>query len=151
MASLLTPQGKQQAKALGTDPADPDYAPKVLAGARSYGERAEQVAHQDIEKAVDLFSRESISESEQLDLIPWKINSFVVKLNSGSLLLYAPVRIRDELGFADWLDGLGRGSSIRLFTPSLVGFFQFWPVRFDLKATCIFPLLNLKVRWIGWS
>jgi hypothetical protein len=32
----------------------------------------------------------------------------VVKLNCGSLLLYAPVKVRDEVDFGSWLDSLGK-------------------------------------------
>merc|ERR1719285_587930 len=35
------------------------------------------------------------------------LNSLVVKLNSGAVLLYAPVRVRDEVDFGSWLESLG--------------------------------------------
>ena len=41
-----------------------------------------------------------------------KVNSTIVRLKSGGLLLYAPSRIREEDGFAAWLDGLGKVESI---------------------------------------
>ena len=36
------------------------------------------------------------------------LRMLVVRLESGALLLYAPVRMREEVGFGTWLDSLGR-------------------------------------------
>ena len=99
---------KQQAKAFGMDPNDPAYAAKVLAGAEQYGEKAVEVARQDIQKCVEAWAKDSYTDEEIFMLSAWSLNSFVIKLKSGSLLLYAPVKVREETGFAQWVDSLGR-------------------------------------------
>ena len=104
--SVDTKAAKQSA-ALGWNPLDPGFEPKVLAGAKQFGDKALEVALQDIAKAVDLYGRESVSDKEFFELCPRSVNSYVVKLKNGSLLLYAPVKIRDEIAFGAWLDGLG--------------------------------------------
>ncbi|XP_023326307.1 uncharacterized protein LOC111699805 isoform X2 [Eurytemora carolleeae] len=38
----------------------------------------------------------------------WTQHMVVVKLNSGDLFLYNPVKVRNETGFEDWLNGLGK-------------------------------------------
>ena len=109
MTMFAGEEQKQQAKAFGMDPNDPAYAAKVLAGAEQYGEKAVEVARQDIQKLVDAWaSKDSYTDEEIFKLSAWSLNSFVIKLKSGSLLLYAPVRVREETGFAQWVDSLGR-------------------------------------------
>ena len=108
MSLFASKEGKQQSKAFGMDPADPSYRERTLAGAAQYGERALEVAKQDIQKSIEAFAKESFTDEEIIKLGVWNLNSFIVKLNSGGLLLYAPVKIREETGFAEWVDGLGR-------------------------------------------
>ena len=98
MDFVSSPEARQQAKAFGMDPENPDYAPKVLSGAAQFGDKAVEVAKNDIQKAVDMFAMESISDAQLMDLCPWSLNSYVVKLKNGGLLLYAPVKIREETG-----------------------------------------------------
>ena len=105
---VASPEAKEQSKAMGLHPDDPNYASRVLAGAQEFGQKAVELAHKDMEIAADVYARESIGDEELMSLCPWWLNSYVVKLKSGSLLLYAPVKIRDETGFAEWVDGLGR-------------------------------------------
>ena len=99
--------GVRVASALGWNPMDPDFAANVLSGASQYGEKAVEVAHKDIEKAIDVFGRETMSDLEYMKSCSRSMNSYVVKLKSGSLLLYAPVKVRDETGFGQWMDSLG--------------------------------------------
>ena len=99
---------RERAKGLGFDPKDPNFVSKVLAGAEQYGEKAVEVARQDIQKAVEVWSKESFTVEELLQLSIFKLNSFIIKLKSGCLLLYAPIKVREETGFAQWLDTLGR-------------------------------------------
>ena len=94
-------------KAFGMDPNDPAYAAKVLAGAEQYGEKAVEVARQDVQKLVEAWAKDSYTDEEIYKLSAWSLNSFVIKLKSGSLLLYAPVKVREETGFAQWVDSLG--------------------------------------------
>ena len=95
-------------KSFGWNPLDPNFSDKVLASARQFGPKAVEVAHQDLAKAVDLYGRESVSDQDLFaNSFSRSVNSYVVKLRSGSLLLYAPVKIREEVGFGQWLDSLG--------------------------------------------
>ena len=105
---FATKEKKEQAAFFGMDPTDPEYKDRVLAGAAQHGEKAVEMAHHDIQKAVEVFALESFTDRQLFETATYTLNSFVVKLNSGGLLLYAPVNIRNETGFADWLDGLGR-------------------------------------------
>ena len=104
---LANKQAKDQSCFFGMDPREPEYKGRVLAAAEQHGEKAVEVAHQDMQKAVDAFAKESLTDKELMELSSWTLNSFIVKLKSGGLLLYAPVNIRNETGFADWVDSLG--------------------------------------------
>ncbi len=108
MSVFMDKTRRERAKGLGFDPKDPSFTSKVLAGAEQYGKKAVEVARQDIQKAVEVWAKESFTVEELLQLSIFKLNSFIIKLKSGSLLLYAPIKVREETGFAEWLDTLGR-------------------------------------------
>ena len=64
---------------------------------------------------------------ERFSVSPTSLNFTVVRLESGSLMLYAPARIRDEFDFSSWLDSLGTvewivvaSSYHTLFLPSVL-------------------------------
>ena len=97
---------KVQASMFGFNPESPDFSFNVLAGATQYGKRALQVAQSDIRTAVEMYSKIPLKD-EDLITFPTRINSYVVKCRSGGLLLYAPVKLREEFGFLEWLEGLG--------------------------------------------
>ena len=80
---------------------------KWLDTAALYGEEALAQAKKDLERANYFYNKKDLTGEEIFESGPFSMNSFVVKLNSGSLLLYAPVKIRDEVGFGDWIDSLG--------------------------------------------
>jgi len=108
ISNMISDEGKQQGKAFGMDPDDPAYEGRVLAGASQYGERAVEVAREDIVKAREVWAKESYTDEELVKFSVWSLNSFIVKLSGDRLLLYAPVKIREETGFAQWVDSLGQ-------------------------------------------
>ena len=100
---------------------------KILAGAASDGAKAVEVAKKDLEKMLTWWNKTDWTMEERFDPPASKVNSTVVRLNSGGLLLYAPSRIREEEGFAAWLESLGKvewiviGSSFHtLILPSVI-------------------------------
>ena len=69
----------------------------MLTSAQKYGDEAVAVSKNDIEKMKSWFSRESFPKEELFSIIePWFLNMMVVKLNSGGLLLYAPVKVHKD-------------------------------------------------------
>jgi len=106
--SLTSKKAKEEAKAFGMDPSDEAYQEKCLKAAALHGDEMVEVAKKDLETAKYWSNKETITDEEIIEAGPNQLNSFVIKLNSGSLLLYAPVRIRDEVGFGDWLATLGK-------------------------------------------
>ena len=71
---------------------------KVRAGAASDGPKAVEKVEADLELASALFNKEEWTMEERFTLPPpMQLNSMVVKLNSGAILLFAPVRVRDEV------------------------------------------------------
>ena len=101
-------KAKKQAASFGSDYSKPEVQKKILAGAASDGEKAVEVAKNDLEKMLTWWNKKDWKMEEKFDPPASKVNSTVVKLNSGGLLLYAPSRIREEEGFAGWLDSLGK-------------------------------------------
>ena len=85
-----------------------DYRIKLLAGAASHGEEAVELAKKDIEIAKEWNKKETFTDEEMLEIYSRQLKSFIVKLNNGNLLLYAPIRIRDEVGFGTWIETLGK-------------------------------------------
>merc|ERR1711892_689646 len=100
-------EAKKQAKSFGMNPADEKYQEKCLKSAALLGEGVAEVVRKDLETAKYWYGKDDITDEEILKSGPKSLKVFVVKLNNGSLLLYAPVRIRNEVGFGDWLDSLG--------------------------------------------
>ena len=106
--ALSNKKAKEEAKAFGMDVTSEKFREKVLKSAALFGEDVLDVAKKDLETAKYWYNRKSITNEEifQAGSFP-VVNMFVVKLNSGGLLLYAPVRIRQEVGLGDWLASLG--------------------------------------------
>ena len=106
--ALSNKKAKEEAKAFGMDVTSEKFQEKVLKSAAPFGEDVLEVVKKDLETAKFWYTRDSITDEEifQAGSFP-VVNMFVVKLNSGSLLLYAPVRIRQEVGLVDWLASLG--------------------------------------------
>ena len=110
---------------------------KVRAGAASDGPKALETVEADLVSVTRMFNKEEWTMEERFTVpTPMQLNSMVVKLNSGAILLFAPARIRDEVrqsnltsestcflrrnpkhvlgnqnptqvGFGAWLEGLG--------------------------------------------
>ena len=82
---------------MGDRPDSEEFRNKVLTSAQRYGDDAVNVSKNDIEKMKSWFSRESFPKDELFSIIePWFLNMMVVKLNSGGLLLYAPVKVHKD-------------------------------------------------------
>ena len=106
--SKIDPKAKKEAANFGSDYSNPEVQKKILAGAASDGEKALEQAKKDLEKMLTWWKKKEFTMEERFDLPSFNVNSTVVRLNSGGLLLYAPSRIREEDGFAAWLDSLGK-------------------------------------------
>jgi len=105
--SLTNKAAKDEAKAFGMDPTSEKYKKNCMQGAAQYGEKAVELVKKDLEQAEFWYNKETITEEEVFKAAKNPLKMFVVKLNSGSLLLYTPVRIREEVGFGTWIDSLG--------------------------------------------
>ena len=106
--SKIDSKAKKEADTFGTNYGNLEVQKKILAGAASDGPKAVEVAKKDLEKMLTWWNKKEWKMEERFDLPAFKVNSTVVRLNSGGLLLYAPSRIREEEGFASWLDSLGK-------------------------------------------
>ena len=106
--SLTSTKDKKAAKGFGMDWTDEEVKKKVVAGAEAEGGRAVQEVTKDLEKMATWWNKTEWTMEERFSTPPMPVNMMVVRLASGGLLLYAPTRIREEAGFAAWLDSLGR-------------------------------------------
>ena len=80
-----------------------------------------RVAEADMSTAKEWSSKAEkgeVSTEEIFKLPPWALNTLVVRLNSGGLMLFAPVKIQEEM--AEWL--AERGTVQWIVLPRLV-----WP------------------------
>ena len=93
-------KAKKGAASRGMDFTKPEVQKKILAGAASESEKAVEQAKKDLEQMLTWWKKNDWKMEERFDLPAFKVNSTVVRLNSGGLLLYAPSRIREEEGFA---------------------------------------------------
>ena len=99
---------KNQVKSMGWDYSSETFKRKILEGAASHGEKVIETAKKDIQIALEWAEKKTFSDEEMLEGYNRKLKTFVVKLNNGNLLLYAPVQIRDEVGFGTWIESLGK-------------------------------------------
>ena len=99
---------KNQLKAMGWDYSSETFKRKILEGAASHGEKVIEAAKKDIQIALEWAEKKTFSNEEMLEGYNRKLKTFVVKLNNGNLLLYAPVQIRDEVGFGTWIESHGK-------------------------------------------
>lgn len=121
------PNAKMGFELLGMNYENEKSASRVMRSAEMLGSQA--LARGDLKKNADL--RQLIAEKgKTAETVaaagPNPINMVVVKLNNGDIMLYSPTRVREETGFAEWLEGLGPvkwvvlGSSAHtLFIPSV--------------------------------
>ena len=66
-----------------------------------------EAVNKDFETAQFWYNKDALTGEEMFGAGSKRLKSFVIKLNNGSLLLYAPVRIQDKVGCGDWLASLG--------------------------------------------
>lgn len=100
---------KEMTKLTGIDVTDEKFESKILAGAEIHGEVFKEAALRDAKTLENWVKKRKSPTIEDLkELPPFRLNMIVVKLDSGSLLLYAPVAIRPEVDFGEWLDALGK-------------------------------------------
>ena len=99
---------KNEMKAFGMDYSSETCITKILEGAASHGENVVETAKKDIQIALEWAEKKTFTDTEMLEGYDNKLKTFVVKLNNGNLLLYAPVQIRDEVGFGTWIESLGK-------------------------------------------
>jgi len=107
-ALWTTEDGRKGAKVLGMDPFSEDFERKMLIGAAKFSKQALEMVSTDLETARYWLSKETIEDEDLFKIPANNLNMMVVKLDNGSLLIYAPTRIRDETGFGAWLDNLGK-------------------------------------------
>ena len=107
-AGVTRESSKKEAKAFGMDPSSAVFQKNVLDAAAIHGARAVEVCKKDLEKSAELFNKETFTDDELKDHLTSKLRMFVVRLSSGSLLLYSPCRVREDAGLKAWLDSLGR-------------------------------------------
>ena len=99
---------KKQMAAFGMDPTSASFQSSSLAAAELMGEEAVAACKRDIERAVRLFNKETYTKDELREVMTYKLRMFIVRLSGGSLLLYTPCRLREEVGLKSWVDSLGR-------------------------------------------
>ena len=97
----------QMFKITGFDLDNEQNAAKIMQGAENYGREASAAAYNDIALAKRIFNLGMIGKDE-MKLTFVKENMILVRLNSGGLLLYAPVKIHDETLFGQFLKDLGK-------------------------------------------
>lgn len=83
---------------------------RVKLAAEAHGEEAAKLAAKDLEWAQemsDLVEKKGKTEETLKAVGPHTDNMLVAKLNNGDVMLYSPVRVREEHGFAEWLESIG--------------------------------------------
>merc|ERR1712107_718038 len=98
---------KQGAKLFGFDPMSESFETKCFAGAASHGPEAVEICKKDIKNAREWHSKTTFTDEELRKACNNQSRMSVIKMNSGGLILYNPVKIREEHGFKSWLDSLG--------------------------------------------
>jgi len=98
------PNAMEGFKMLGVDFNSEKLVNKVRQNAAKYGETMARMAEEDMSTAKawsEKAEKGQVSTEEIFKLPPWALNSIVVRLNSGGLMLFAPVKIQEEM--AEWL------------------------------------------------
>ena len=113
---------RQMSAMLGVDPQSEKFRTRVVELAAKHGTEAEEVGQQkniltnklanlqkckkDLQIALDWWDRSELTDEEVKMGLKMKTKMFVIKLNDGTLMLYNPIRIREDLG--KWLGSLGQ-------------------------------------------
>jgi len=104
------PSGKAMAAMFGMDFSDEENCWRIMRNAEQFGREVSDQTLKDLEKAKainDLVEKKGKCDETLKAVGPFTLFMPVVKLNNGDVLLYCPVRVRDETGFAEWLEGIG--------------------------------------------
>jgi len=104
---MVNEDAKMQAKMLGLDIQQEETAWRVMQGAEGFGREYSACAHKDIREARYWNSVAKIKDEDIMNVAKITENMVVVKLNDGSVMLYAPVKIHDETKFGQFLKNLG--------------------------------------------
>ena len=91
---------------MGLDFDDEKTAARIMRGAESYGRQASALAHEDLARVKRILESETLSDEDR-EMTFTRENMIVVRLNSGGLLLYAPVQIREETELGEFLKDKG--------------------------------------------
>ena len=91
---------------MGLDFDNEKTAAKIMRGAENYGRQASAMAHEDIATVKRLMAA-GIQSEEDREMSYTRENMIVVRLKSGGLLLYAPVKIHEETELGEFLRDKG--------------------------------------------
>jgi len=94
---------RQQLKLLGMDLSREETQWRIMQGAESWGRAASDQAHRDLQAA-----KENWEKGEKGEVEVVRENMVVVKLNTGGILLYSPVRIQENSDLWKWLEQQGK-------------------------------------------
>ena len=103
---MTNKEGKMQTKLL-MDMMREDSAMNVIDGAKGFGQDFLEAAEKDIAQARYLDQKLKIEDEDVMKVAKATENMIVVKLNNGSIMLYAPVKIHDDTEFGHFLEQLG--------------------------------------------
>ena len=95
-------------KKMGWDLTSETFRKQVLEGASSHGPQYVDIAKKDLDGLVEFYNKTKFTLSEERLAFNKELRMMVARLTGGALLLYCPVRIREEHAFKAWLDKLGR-------------------------------------------
>lgn len=148
------PQAETFMKAMGMDFTDEKTCWRVMRNAEQFGREVSDQTLKDLEKVKEI-KELVVAKGKCTETIkavgPFALNMPVVKLNNGDVLLYCPVRVRDETGFAEWLEGIGPvkwvvvGSSAHtLMIPSIM---QRYPEAVYISAKDAWDKLSFMDGW----
>jgi len=105
---MVNSEAKMQGKMLGMDIQQEETAWRIMQGAEGFGRECSAVAHKDIAYARFWDTKTEIQDEDVMKVAKVTENMMVVKLNNGSIMLYAPVKIHDETEFGHFLEKLGK-------------------------------------------
>jgi len=106
----FSPSEKKGMKMMGMDYGSEASEKVILESAAAMGPQAVEQAKKDVQRIrdVDAMIAQQGKNKETIKAVSAnKTNMIVVKLNSGGLLLYCPVRVREDSELASWLKDLG--------------------------------------------
>lgn len=105
------PEAKKMMKLFGFGWPNEAYNTKVLEAAKKYGDDAVEILKEDLKSSLECMEKQNYKKEEifNTSLTQSHQNMIVVKLKSGSILLYAPVRMHKENPelILSWIESLG--------------------------------------------